>query len=59
MPLFLVDHPIVMLNPNSTKRNALEDMSNLNLFDNLFRKTFSRKGLFLVKAIINSGPNPA
>jgi hypothetical protein len=48
-----------MLNPNSTKRNALEDMSNLNLFGNLFRKTFSRKGLFLVKVIINSGPNPA
>ena len=34
-------------------------MPNLNLFSKLFRNLFTKESLFLVKAILTVGPNPA
>ena len=59
MPLFLVKHLVITLNPNSSKGNATKKVPNLSLFDKLLRNFFSPKeSTFPMITIIVANSNP-
>ena len=58
MPLFMVEHLIIALNPNCPKGGAIEKVPNLNLLDKLLRISFPTEGLFLVEVVVVAGSHP-
>ena len=55
MSLFLVEHPLIMLNPNSSRSHAMEEMPNLHFLDVLLKNSLPQKALFPMKTIIMLG----
>ena len=58
MPLFLVENPIVILNPNHPECIAAEDVPNLDLLDKVLRDPFPKESLFPMETIIIACSNP-
>lgn len=52
MPLFMIEHPIILLNPYRPKSNSSKEVPNLNLLDKLLRNSFPKEGLLPVKVIV-------
>jgi hypothetical protein len=56
MPLFVVEHPIIVLNPNCT---ATKKVPNLNLFGKLLNDYFPKEIFFPpIEMIIFAGSTP-
>lgn len=53
MPLFLVENSIILFNPNSSKSNASEEVSNYKFIGKLLRKYFHKR------VCIETGAKPA
>lgn len=58
MPLLLLEHPVILFNPNSPQSNALQRTPNLLLVDKLPRNPLFQKGFFPIEAIIVLGVDP-
>lgn len=52
MLLFMVEHPILVLNPNLPKRNTTEKMSNHDLLGELLANPFPEECLFPIETIV-------
>lgn len=59
MPMFMVEQPIILFNPNRPIGDAVEKVVNLDFLSKLLRDSFPIKGLLLVKTIKVAHPNPA
>lgn len=59
MPLFLVEHFIIMFNPDGPKGNAPQEVPNLTHFAIFPGEPFPNKCLLPVEAIVVAGSNPA
>ena len=57
MPLFMIEQPIIALNPNRPKNNAMEKMPNLDFSNKLLRNVLPKEGLFPMKIILVVGFN--
>lgn len=59
MPSFLAKHMVITLNPKSPKNNATEEVPNLHFLGKLLRSSLPKEGLFPMKTILITGPDPA
>ena len=58
VPLFLIGHPVISLDPNSHEGNATEEVPNLHFLGELLRDPLPKDNLFLVETIIIACPDP-
>lgn len=58
MSLFMVEHPIILCNPNHPQGDAMKEVPNLDFLEKILRNPFPKKGLFPMKVvrITNSDP---
>ena len=50
--LFMIEHLVIVLNPNNPKRITTKKVPNFDLLDEFLRGPFPKQGLFPVKTII-------
>ena len=58
VPLFMIEHFVIMLNPNGPKRNAPKEVPSFNLFAVFFGNPFPNQCLLPIEAIIIASSNP-
>ena len=52
MPFFMIEHPIILLNPNSPTCNVAEKVPNLHFLDKLLKNPLLKNGLSPMKGIM-------
>jgi hypothetical protein len=59
VPLFMIEHFVIMLDPDGPKRNAPKEVPSFNLFAVFIGNPFSNQCLLSIEAIIIASSNPA
>ena len=58
MPLFMVEHFRIALNPNGPKRNSPEEVPKFEIFTIILRNPFPKHDLLPIETIVITSSNP-
>ena len=58
VPLFLIEHPIIALNPNHPKHYVMMEVPNLDSLNKALRYHFPKENLFSMEIVVVACSNP-